>query len=78
MNGDTDKLLQQISGSLNQIVKALDLIFWLLFAVAVYGLIKTVHLPWSHWWLIPVVMAVWLLAVLVFFVRGAGKISENS
>ncbi len=78
MNGETNKLLLQISRSLDVIVKALVLIFWLLLAAAVYGLEKIEHFSSGSWWLIPIVFLVWLLAVLVFFVHDGRQLRKVS
>ncbi len=66
MSVEADKSLLRISYSLNQIVKALVLIFWLLFGAATYGLIKIEHCDLAKSWLVPMVFVIWLIAVLIF------------
>jgi hypothetical protein len=76
MDGEK-RLLLQISSSLNAIVKALLLKYWLLLGAAIYGLIKLEHITWAHWWLLPVLILIWLLGVTAFFVRDARKTKPN-
>jgi hypothetical protein len=77
MDGEK-RLLLQISSSLNAIVKALLLIYWLLLGSAIYGLIKLEHITWAQWWLLPVLILIWLLGVTAFLVRDARKSKAES
>ena len=77
MNEETNRLLLQISSSLDVIVKALVLIFWLLLAAAIYGLEKIEHFASGSWWLVPIAVLVWLLAVCVFFLRDSRQFRKE-